>query len=253
MAAGADEDVAALVPEGFARVLQQVHEGVQQMAALHEQGRKLAAIIPVDPDRVSRRRRKHLGDGVIQFLNHVQLLHVAFAQLRVAHDLRDDPVGVLDFLLDDSDLLGRDRLALLERALQREGGVVDNGERVFDLMRELGRHTPGGAQLAFPHRELARFFHRPPLPLQQDLHAVAADRHQQQQRQAQRQRLGEIIRRAVRPRFSRAGSSGLSGGETGVRGRDSAMPASPGLPKACGWPVRPGHVRVTRRGSDSRH
>ena len=167
------------------------------MAALHEQGRKFARVIAMDVDRVSRGRRKHLGDGMIQLFDHVQPLHVAFAQLRVAHDLRDDPVGVLDLLLDNADLLGRDRLALLERPLQREGRVVDDGERVLDLMRELGRHTPGGAQLAFAHGKLARFLHRPPLPFQQHLHAIAANGHQQQQRQAQRQGLGRILGRGV--------------------------------------------------------
>ena len=103
----------------------------------------------------------------------------------------------------------RDRLALFERPLQRESRVVDNGERVLDLMRELGRDTPRGAQLAFAHRELARFLHRPPLPFQQHLHAVAADRHQQQQRQAQRQRLGRVFRRCVEPRFSLDDHPGL--------------------------------------------
>ncbi len=70
-----------LSAERFARVLQQVHEGVHQMAALHEQGGELTRVITVDSDRVTRRRGKHLGDGMIQLLNHVQPLHVALRSI----------------------------------------------------------------------------------------------------------------------------------------------------------------------------
>ena len=95
------------------------------------------------------------------------------------------------------DLLGRDGSALFERPLERERRVVDNGQRILHLMRELRRDTPGGAELAFPHGELASLLHCPPLPLQQHLHPVAADGHQQEQRQAERQRLGKNVRRSV--------------------------------------------------------
>src|ERR1017187_7737786 len=106
MALSINEDIATLVPEGIARVLKQVHERVQEMAALHEHGRKLCLVITVDSDRVSRCPRKDLGDGLIKFLNQIEPLHVAFAQLRVAHDLRNDSVRMLDFLLNDLDLFG---------------------------------------------------------------------------------------------------------------------------------------------------
>src|ERR1035438_5404438 len=89
MALSINEDIATLVPEGIARVLKQVHECVQEMAALHEHGRKLGLVIAVDLDRVSRCRRKDLGDGLIQFLNQIEPLHVTFAQLCVSHDLRN--------------------------------------------------------------------------------------------------------------------------------------------------------------------
>ena len=82
-------------------------------------------------------------------------------------------VGARDFLLDDFDLLRRAGLAVTQRALQREGGVVDDGERIFDLMRELGGEPAGGAQLAFARGEFARLLGRLPLPFQQHLHAVA--------------------------------------------------------------------------------
>src|ERR1035437_3401489 len=93
-----NKDIAPLVPEGIARVLKQVHERVQEMAALHEHGRKLGLVITVDSDRVTRCSRKDLGDGLIKFINQIEPLHVAFAQLCVSHDLRNDSVRMLDFL-----------------------------------------------------------------------------------------------------------------------------------------------------------
>ena len=159
---------------------------------------------------------------------------MAFAQLRIAHDLRDDPIRMLDLLLDNSNLLGRDRFALLERPLQREGRVVDNGQRVLDLVRKLRRHAPRRAQLAFPHRELVRLFHRPPLPFQQDLHSIAADRHQQQEHQPQGQGLGKIVRRPIGARVSRESSSRFSAGKLAPRGVGSG-PASLGPAGRAGW------------------
>ena len=89
-------------------------------------------------------------------------------------------------------------LPCLSAALQREGGVVDDGQRVLDLVGELGRQPAGGAQLAFAHGELARFLHGPPLAFQQHLHAVAADRHQQQHHQAQHKRLAPMASSGAR-------------------------------------------------------
>ena len=147
----------------------------------------------MDLDRVAGGRGKDSLDGAVQFLDHVELFDVALAQLRVAHDLRDDPVGALDFLLDDLDLLGRLRFAFFEGALQGERGVVDDGQRILDLVRELGGEPAGGAQLAFAHRKLAGFLLRAPLPFQQCLHRIATKRHQQQERQAQQQRFSRVI------------------------------------------------------------
>ena len=81
---------------------------------------------------------KHLRDGAVEFLDDVQFFDAAFAQLRVAHDLGDDLVGARHFLLDDFDLLRDFGLAVAQGALQRKCGVVDDGQRIFDLMRKLG-------------------------------------------------------------------------------------------------------------------
>ena len=124
------------------------------------------------------RRRENLRDGAVEFLDHVELFDVPFAQLRVAHDLRDDAVGVRDLLLDDFDLLRRVGFAVAEGALQRERGVVDDGERIFDLMRELGGEPAGGAQLALARGKFFRFLDGQPLAFQQHLRAVAANRRQ---------------------------------------------------------------------------
>ena len=119
----------------------------------------------MDLDRVIRRRRKHLRDGAVQLLDHVQLFHAALAQLRVAHDLRDDPVRALDFFLDDLDLLGASRaLPSLSARWREKAALLMMAERILDLVRDLGRQPARRAQLPFAHRELARFLLRPPLP-----------------------------------------------------------------------------------------
>ena len=125
------------------------------------------------------RRWKDLRDGPVQFFHHAELFHAALAQLRVAHDAGDDPIRPLNFLLDDSNLLRRVGSAFFQGALQRKRRVVDNGQRILNLMGKLGRQSSGGAQLAFAHGELAGLLLGPALPFEQHLHTVAAERHQQ--------------------------------------------------------------------------
>ena len=76
----------------------------------------------------------------------------------------DDAIGVADFLLNDFDLFGDARFAFLESALQGEGGIVDDSERIFDLMDEFGGHASSRAQLAFAQGKFARLFLRLALP-----------------------------------------------------------------------------------------
>ena len=103
-------------------------------------------------------------------------------------------VGARDLLLDDFDLLRRRvGLAVAQRALQRERGVVDDGQRIFDLVRELGGEPAGGTQLAFARGEFARFLGGELLAFQQHLRAVTAARHQQQHRQPQHKRFAPVI------------------------------------------------------------
>ena len=114
----------------------------------------------------------------VEFLDDIEFLDAAFAQLRVAHDLRDDPVGARNLLLDDFDLRRDVGFAVAQGALQREGGVVDDGERIFDLMGELGGEPTGGAQLAFARGKFFRFLDGQPLAFQQHLRAVTTNRRQ---------------------------------------------------------------------------
>ena len=71
----------------------------------------------------------------------MKTFHAAFGKLRVAHQLGDGLVGALDLLPDNFDLLGVHRLALLEGALDGVGGVVDDAERILDLVGNLRRQT----------------------------------------------------------------------------------------------------------------
>jgi len=124
-----------------------------------------------------------------------RFFYVAFAQLRVAHDLRDGPVGAGDFFLDDFDLLRGDGFAVTQGALQRERNIVDDRQRVFDLMRKLGSESSGRMQLPFARGKFFRFLGGQSLAFQQRLHAVAANGRQQQHRQPQQKRLSPILAR----------------------------------------------------------
>jgi len=61
----------------------------------------------------------------------------------------------LDFFANDLNLL-RDGFAFFDRALQREGRVVDDASGFFSLMRDLGRQAAGRLQLLLALRELDR-------------------------------------------------------------------------------------------------
>ena len=104
VAIGRDKHIAFLA-QRFAGIFQKVHENFRQMAALHQQWRKIVAVFAVDLNARRHRGRKHLRDGAIEFRDDIQFFDMAFAQLRVTHDLGDDLVGARDFLLNDFDLL----------------------------------------------------------------------------------------------------------------------------------------------------
>jgi len=81
------------------------------------------SVMAADLDRVAGGRREDLCDGWSSYRD-VEFFNAALAQLRIAHDLRDDPVGMLDFLLDDLDLLGDFEAALLEGALEGKAALL---------------------------------------------------------------------------------------------------------------------------------
>ena len=71
-------------------------------------------------------------------------------------------------------------LAGFQSAFEREGGVGDDGERVLDLMRELGGEPSSGTQLVLAGCELARLVVREPLFFQQHLEYKQPHPHQHQ-------------------------------------------------------------------------
>ena len=124
-------------------------------------------------------------------------LHPAFAQLGVAHDLGDDPVRALDLLLDDPDLLARRRaVPVSARAAREKAALLMMASGFLIWCANSAARRP--AERSWPSRKAnsrASSSHAL-LALQQHLHAVAADGHQQQQSQPQQQRLGGVLRRA---------------------------------------------------------
>ena len=118
----------------------------------------MARVITMDLDRVLRRGRENLRNRSVQLLSDAQLLDAPLAQLRITHDLGNNAVGSLDFLLNDLELFSGDRFALFQGSLQGEGCIGDDRQRIFDLMRKLGRQTASGAQLAFPETKFPGFF-----------------------------------------------------------------------------------------------
>ena len=88
-------------------------------------------------------------------------------------------------------------------ALQRERGVVDDGQRIFDLMREFGGQPAGGAQLPFARGEFARLLRGEPLAFQQQFQAGTTDRREQQHDHAAGRTAGPNLRASSNP--ARAG------------------------------------------------
>ena len=71
------------------------------MTALHEQRRKIFSEPAVNLNAAGYRRRKHLLDGAVEFLDHVKFFNAALVELGVTHHLGDDLVRVHNFLLND--------------------------------------------------------------------------------------------------------------------------------------------------------
>ena len=130
------------------------------MLALHQQGRKSLAEFAVNADARRHGGRKNLRDGAVEFLDHVQFFNAAFGQLRVSHDLGDDPVGARNFFLNNFDLLRGSGFAVAQGALERERGIIDDGQRIFDLMGEFGGEPSGGMQLSFARGKFVGFLDR---------------------------------------------------------------------------------------------
>src|SRR5580765_8370090 len=91
--------------------------------------------------------REHLPNGPVQLFDHINLLDAPLTELSVAHDLRDDAVRSLDFLLNYLHLLRCLGPAFSDGLLERESRIVYDRERVFDLMRKLCREAASRTQL----------------------------------------------------------------------------------------------------------
>ena len=125
-------------------------------------------------DLVFGPRREDLPHGRVKLLDHVQALHVAFRQLGIAHQFGDDLVGPLHLLANDLDLFIHRRVPFLQRAVKTEGGIVDDSQRVLDLMSDLGRQPSCGAQTFLPDGEFRRLGFGPLLFFEEHLDAVTA-------------------------------------------------------------------------------
>src|SRR5712691_1522761 len=163
------------------------------MPALRQQDRQMRSVVPLNFSLVPGEGRQHFRDGAVKLLVDLQFLHLAFGQLRVAHDFGDDAVGALDLFADDLNLLQAGVFAFEERALNGIGGVVDDAQRILYLVGDLRGQLPGRAQLLLPGREFTGFFRRLPLLLEQDLDAVATGRHERQHEETQEERLGRVF------------------------------------------------------------
>src|SRR6516225_8391410 len=142
------------------------------MPSLHQYGWEARPVVSMDLDGKARGCRKDALEGAIQFLQQIQFLDMALGQLRIVHYLCYYAVGVLDFLPDNAELFGDIRLVVLESALKRINGIVNDGQRVLDLVSELRGQTPGGMQLTLAQPEFTRFLLNLTLALQQHLHTI---------------------------------------------------------------------------------
>src|SRR6266849_6590800 len=177
IAGGPDLD-ASLAAGGLARVLEKVDENFGNMPALRQQDRQMRSVMPLNFRLVPGEGRQHFGDGAVQLLVDPEFLHLAFGQLRVAHDFGDDAVGALDLLADDLNLLQAGVFAFLERALNGVSGVVDDAQRILYLVGDLRGQLAGRTELLLPGREFTGFFGRLALLLEQDLDAITTRRHE---------------------------------------------------------------------------
>jgi hypothetical protein len=151
-----------LFSHGFARVPQEIGDRFGEVRTLHQQRRKTVVILPLNANVTRDPGGEDLLNDPIQFFGDTELFDPALRQLRVTHDLRDDPVGLGDFLADDLDLHRRSGLGVFYGPLQGKRHVVDDGERILDLMGELGRQPAGTVKLLVAPPPLA--VARPPAP-----------------------------------------------------------------------------------------
>src|SRR5258708_39019664 len=126
------------------------------MPSLHEQWRKVALVRASEVVREMSGLGKHPGNGLIQLPDDVELFHMTFTELGVAHNLSDDAVGALNLLLNHLNLFQRIALGFTNGPMKRKSGGVDDRQRVFDLMRKLGGEPARPAKVAFPQGEIAR-------------------------------------------------------------------------------------------------
>src|SRR5712692_11251319 len=163
------------------------------MPALRQQDRQMRRVIPLNLGLVPGEGRQHFRDGAVKLLVDLQFLHLAFGQLRVAHDFGDDAIGAIDLLADDLNLLQAGVFAFEERALNGVSGVVDDAQRILYLVGDLRGQLAGRTELLLPGREFTGFFGRLPLLLEQDLDAITTRRHERQHEETKEERLGRIF------------------------------------------------------------
>ena len=135
---GFDAD-ATLALGRLARILQDVDQSLGQVIALHQQRRQVHRAIHLHLRLILGSRRKHLLHRSLDLLGDIQSLDFPFGQLRVTHQFGDDVVRPLHLFTDDLQLLQTIAPAVTNRLLKRERRIVDDRERVFDLVRNLRR------------------------------------------------------------------------------------------------------------------
>jgi len=105
-----------------------------------------------------------------------------FAQLCVTHDLVIIRSAVQ---LPPGSFQSEPKWSLCPvKGVGEKGGIVDNRQWIFDLVRELSGESSGHAQLHLADGEFAGFFSGEALAIRADLNDVAAEGHQEEQSQA---------------------------------------------------------------------
>ena len=171
--AGGDFDF-ALAVEGLAGVLQQIDQDAGEVLSLHEDGGEIGGVVALDADLVFGGGGEDLKDGVVNFGGDLQALDTPLGQLGVAHQDGEDLVGAADFLADDGDLLLDGEFAVVDGALEAEGGVGDDAEGIFDFMGDFGGEAAGGAETFLADGEFGGFGLGALLLFKENLDAVAA-------------------------------------------------------------------------------